>query len=95
MAGAPAGEGGMRSPSLDYAPLAQTTADGQVVGADGVRPEDELRMSPRVGTDGVSPSQSPQTIEAPGLVPEGPPCNALGMSDPARTEHCRTGVEPK
>jgi hypothetical protein len=95
MASDPAGEGGMRSPTLDYAPPAQTTADGHVVGAEGVRPEDKLRMGPRVGTEGVTPSQSPRTIEAPGPVPEGPPCNALGMNDPARPEHCRTGVEPK
>jgi hypothetical protein len=53
----------MRSPTLDYREPAVTTADGQVLGVDGVPPEDKLRTSPRVGTGGFVPADMPASIE--------------------------------
>ena len=44
-------EAPLRSPSKDYPPPPPTTADGQVIGADGVEPSDRLKSGARVGTE--------------------------------------------
>jgi hypothetical protein len=45
-AGKPASEQPARSPTLDYPNPSAQTSDGQVVGADGQRPEDKLQTGP-------------------------------------------------
>jgi len=98
--GAPAGgEAPMRSPTLDYPPPATETSDGQVVGADGMRPEDKLHTSPRIGSGGVAPAQVPASIEKkrrpePEIVPEDPTCKVLGMNDAIRNERCHGSPRP-
>src|ERR1700678_2609018 len=48
------GEAPMRSPTLDYPEPPVQTANGRVLGADGMRPEDKLRTSPRLGSGGFT-----------------------------------------
>jgi hypothetical protein len=48
-----------RSPSTDYPPAVSETANGEVVGADRVAPEDKLATSPRVGSEGVAAAARP------------------------------------
>jgi hypothetical protein len=46
----------LRSPTLDYRPPPPVTADGKVVGADGVPPQDRLEEGPAAGTKaGLAP----------------------------------------
>lgn len=46
----------LRSPTLDYRPPPPVTADGEVVGADGVPPGDKLEEGPGGGTKpGLAP----------------------------------------
>lgn len=69
-----------RSPTTDYPHPASRTADGQVVGADGVPPEDRLRAGPKVGSGGVTPAErpggpeTPETCSKDGVTPTGKPC---------------------
>jgi len=54
----------VRSPTLDYEPpTAIAASDGQVVGADNVRPADKLATSPRIGTGGLQPAARPSGVE--------------------------------
>lgn len=96
--GSSAGSAPMRSPSLDYAQAPVETADGQILGADGVPPEDKLRQSPRVGSGGVTPADVPATIEKRRPEPrdqiEDPLCNGLAMNDAARIERCPAHARP-
>ncbi len=49
----------LRSPSYDYPPPAQVTANGETVGADNQRPEDKLESGLRVGREGpIAPGWS-------------------------------------
>jgi hypothetical protein len=49
-------EAPLRSPSQDYRPPPPNTADGKVVGADGVPPGDRLEEGAQVGTEpGLAP----------------------------------------
>jgi|GEM_PF-982129 len=41
----------LRSPSRDYLPPEERTADGQVIGADNMRPADKLEQGARVGNE--------------------------------------------
>lgn len=41
----------LRSPSRDYLPPEERTADGQVIGADNMRPGDKLEQGPRIGNE--------------------------------------------
>ncbi len=90
--GAGTGANLTRSPTLDYPPPATATSDGQVVGADGVRPEHKLAMSPKIGNGGLTPAASPATFEE--ATPEAagaaddPECAVLGMSDAVRKARC-------
>jgi hypothetical protein len=95
----PAGEVPTRSPTLDYPPPPVQTSDGQVLGADGMRVEDKLRTSPRVGSGGVTPAAAPALIErrpepSPGEPPD-PLCKTLGMGDAARSERCAANAPPR
>ena len=49
-----------RSPSLDYALPPAQTADGQILGVDGVPPENRLRESPRLGSGIATPAGPPK-----------------------------------
>jgi hypothetical protein len=97
--GAPMGEAPLRSPSYDYPEPAVETSDGHHVGADRIRVEDKLQMSPRVGTGGVIPAETPPAIEQ--RHPEGvtepydPICKVLGASELAQRERCRTTAHPE
>jgi hypothetical protein len=54
--GARNNEAPLRSPSQDYRPPPPVTADGKIVGADGVSPGDRLEEGAKVGTDpGLAP----------------------------------------
>ncbi len=92
--GAATGESLTRSPTLDYPPPPAETSDGQVVGADGVRPEHKLAMSPKVGNGGLTPAASPATFEEahPEVAgtPEDPQCAVLGIKDDVRRARCHT-----
>lgn len=91
MAGPSTDRPAMRSPTLDY-PLPPTqTSDGQVLGADRIPPQDKLRTSPRLGSEGLTPSQGPESVEQ----PTHPRCNALGMKTTARNERCPESAEPR
>ena len=91
----------LRSPTLDYAPPPQQTADGQVLGVDGVPPEDKLRTSPRVGSGGVTPADSPASIERRNEWPsrelreplEDPICRVLGVRASVWRRRCRASAE--
>lgn len=49
-------DGPVRSPALDYKPPPPTTPDGEIIGADGVRPEDRLEEGPATGSEsGLAP----------------------------------------
>lgn len=62
--GADPGRETVRSPTQDYEPPTATEAqDGQVVGADNVRPADKLATSPRIGTGGLKPAARPPGVE--------------------------------
>ncbi len=84
----------MRSPTLDYPPPPVQTADGQVLGADGMRVEDKLHTSPRVGSGGVTPAEVPASIEK--LRPESEPkeaaqdplCDVLAMNAATWIRRC-------
>jgi hypothetical protein len=88
----------MRSPTVDYPDPAVTTADGQVLGVDGVPPEDKLRTSPRAGTGGLVPADMPASIERvrPHRATYGPPtirsaaCWALAPRSGSAAARCRT-----
>lgn len=79
---APAEKAPPRSPTTDYPHPAARSADGQVVGADGVSPEDRMRAGPKVGSGGVTPAARPGGPEphAPeeeckdGVAPGAKPC---------------------
>jgi hypothetical protein len=82
----------MRSPTLDY-PLPEVqTADGHVLGADGMRVEDKLRTSPRVGSEGLTPADVPALIERDHHAPydeiEDPICEVLGVRRVVRRARC-------
>jgi hypothetical protein len=85
-AGASANEAPMRSPTLDYPPPPVQTADGQILGADGMSTEDKLRTSPRVGSGGVTPADVPAFVEKASPEPRSPDevddpiCNVLAMN---------------
>jgi hypothetical protein len=98
--GPSSGDAPMRSPTLDYREPAVTTADGQVLGVDGVPPDDTLRRSPRVGSEGVLPADAPATLE--GRAPQGAPavpaeavfCSALGVRAEIRQRLCPMPATP-
>ncbi len=98
-AGPSAGESPMRSPTLDYPDPAVETADGRVLGADGVRVEDKLRSGPRIGTEGVVPSEGPAKVqrrpEPEMAFPEDPLCKVLGVRDVVQIARCSTTAKPK
>ena len=80
--GKPAETAPPRSPTTDYPHPATRSADGQVVGADGVAPDDRLRAGPKVGSGGVTPAERPGGPEThaheeeckDGVGPAGKPC---------------------
>jgi hypothetical protein len=88
----------MRSPTLDYPPPAAETSDGQVIGADGMRPEHKLATSPKAGNGGLTPAASPATFKeapaAPSLIEEDPQCAVLGMKDDVRKARCHAPPAP-
>jgi hypothetical protein len=92
------GEARMRSPTLDYPLPPVQTADGQVLGADGMRVEDKLRTSLRFGSGGVTPAEVPASIEKrrpePAGRPEDPICEVLGVRRAVRRERCPTRTTP-
>jgi hypothetical protein len=87
-----------RSPTLDYPPPPAETSDGQVVGADGIRPEHKLTMSPQLGTAGMTPAARPPAVEDPSAEPPGitedPLCDGLGMRDKVRKARCNKAAQP-
>lgn len=77
-----------RSPTTDYPPPPPRDAQGQVIGADGVRPEDRLSTSPRVGSEGAVPAQQPgDRREGPIQTPVDP-CRQIGLTDPEGRSEC-------
>jgi hypothetical protein len=88
------GEAPMRSPTLDYPEPPVQTANGRVLGADGMRVEDKLRTSPRLGSGGFTPAEAPASIEKRRPEPvdetEDPICEALGVRRVVRRERCHT-----
>jgi len=96
--GATTAEPPMRSPTLDYSPPDVESADGQVLGADGMRMEDKLHTSPRVGSGGVTPADVPALIERPRPEPAieepDPICAVLGVSDNVREQRCPLSTGP-
>jgi hypothetical protein len=96
--GAPMPETPMRSPSMDYPPPPVETADGQVLGADGMRVEDKLRTSPRIGLEGLTPSEAPIIEErrpSPSGAAADPLCKVLGVDTAVRLAHCPTSTMSK
>ncbi|MFS8071300.1 MAG: hypothetical protein ACMG6S_33440 [Byssovorax sp.] len=81
-----------RSPTLDYHHHATTTSDGQIVGADRMRPEHKLRAGPQLGIGGLTPAEGParaEQLEAdPQPIPEDPMCTVLGLEDAVRRARC-------
>ncbi|MEP7122503.1 MAG: hypothetical protein ABJE95_16395 [Byssovorax sp.] len=88
----------MRSPTLDYPPPPAETSDGHVVGADGMRPEDKLATSAKVGNGGLSPAASPATFEVakhdPPAIVDDPQCGVLAMKDAVRKARCHAPPAP-
>lgn len=81
-----------RSPTLDYPPPATETSDGQIVGADRIRPEHKLRASPQLGIGGLIPAERPVREEKidvdPLATPMDPACTVLGLEDAVRKARC-------
>lgn len=81
-----------RSPTLDYPPPATETSDGQIVGADRIRPEHKLRASPQLGIGGLTPAERPARKEKidvdPLTMPMDPVCMVLGLEDAVRKARC-------
>jgi hypothetical protein len=90
-----------RSPTLDYHQHhhATTTSDGQVVGADRMRPEHKLRAGPQLGMGGLTPAEGParaEQLEAdPHPIPADPMCTVLGLEDEVRRARCPKFAEVK
>jgi hypothetical protein len=90
------------SPTVDYPDPAVTTADRQVLGVDGVPPEDKLRTSPRVGSSGVvpAPADVPASVERrrgrrrPEPAVEDPICGVLGVRSDVLQRRCPTPTGP-
>jgi hypothetical protein len=86
-----------RSPTLDYPPPAAETADGRVIGVDGMRPEDKLRTSPGVGLGGLTPAASPASFDRRPRWPSpelherviDPICGVLGVRAAVWRRRCR------
>jgi hypothetical protein len=96
--GSSQGEPPMRSPTLDYPEPPVETADGQILGADGMRVEDKLRTSPRIGSGGVTPAEAPASIEKrrpePASEAEDPICEVLGVRRAVLRERCPGRTTP-
>ncbi len=93
--GPSSGSAPMRSPTLDYPLPDVQTADGHPLGADGMRIEDKLQTSPRVGSDGITPAAVPPQQEsrpAPARKvdpsTEDPLCEVLGVRRSVRRQRC-------
>ena len=92
----------MRSPTLDYPLPDVQTADGHPLGADGMRIEDKLRTSPRLGSGGFTPAEVPASIEKPRPEParrvedpiEDPVCKVLGVRRAVLRERCPGRTAP-
>ena|SRR5512132_3779805 len=81
-----------RSPTLDYPHPATETSDGQIVGADRIRPEHKLQAGPQLGIGGLRPAARPareEQIDAdPLATPMDPVCTVLGLEDAVRKARC-------
>jgi hypothetical protein len=80
----------VRSPTLDYPLPPSQTSDGEVVGADGVRPDDKLAEGVHAGTHGVSPSAgpgAPPETSNPEAKPR--PCAEIGLEDASGQSRCK------
>jgi hypothetical protein len=91
--GPSSGETTVRSPTLDYPEPPVETSDGHVVGADGMRVEDKLHTSPRIGAEGVTPSERPARRAQPRpdtetSFPGDPICKVLGATDAVLLTRC-------
>jgi hypothetical protein len=81
----------VRSPTLDYPlPEAQTSSNGEVLGADRQAPGDKLREGPRAGTAGVVPAETPGGTPEQSSVGQKPtPCNEIGLVDESGNSKCK------
>lgn len=89
-----------RSPTLDYHQHHHaTTSDGQIVGADRMRPEHNLRTGPQLGIGGLTPAEGPvrakQREANPQPIPADPMCTVLGLKDEVRRARCPKLTEVK
>ncbi len=62
-----ASEAPLRSPSQDYRPPPPSTADGRIVGADGVDPRDRLEEGPAVGDKASNKIAPGWAVDAKGM----------------------------
>jgi hypothetical protein len=97
--GASTGANLTRSPTLDYPHPATETSDGQIVGADRMRPEHKLRAGPQLGIGGLTPAEGPSRAEQleadPHPIPPDPMCTVLGLEDAVRRARCPKFAEVK
>jgi hypothetical protein len=79
-----------RSPTQDYPPPPLSDAQGNIIGADNVRPQDRLRESPRIGEEGPIAAEQPGHRKGEPKKPKPPdPCQQIGLHDPDGSSHCK------